>query len=238
MEDWVFLAVRRMERSGGSASVDSFNARREILYEKKADESAFREFYAAASRQMGLEVAFKRVISEYPDLTRRGVRFVVKRAYRGKDEGAELYVEAEGKTLLLSIRTERASEPPALENFLRHELLRASDMLDPAFEYSPGAPLGGSSAVEDELIREQFAASWNESISSRLGPGRDLSAREARRTQTEFLAEAKKEVQERNRGGGGFVCPSCGFQSFDRGPSSGSCRQCSEMAQARGGSGS
>ena len=129
-----------------------------------------------------------------------------------------------------------------------------SDMLDPYFEYSPDAPLGGENDAEDDLIRERFAALWNVTIRSRLD--NKVFSGSKRLTQKQLIATARDERSARNFKDGGFICPLCGFPTFDRvvdwngaeklrvaeaiqadrpdwDPSMDSCRQCFDIYRAQ-----
>src|SRR3989338_5612597 len=133
IEDGVFLAIRSYEKRGDFLLVQSFNAQKDLLYEKVADETAFREFYESFFLQLGLNTIFENIISEYPLLTRQDARISVKRVFSRKHEGGELYVDGNLKTVVLNVQPDRLIEPEALQKFLRHELLRVTDMLDPVF---------------------------------------------------------------------------------------------------------
>lgn len=254
MEETVFLTLKELEKSGERSRLKSFNAQKDLLYEKKRDEKAFHGFYENHFETLGLKAIFEKVISEFPLLGNFHARVIVRGVFSRKHEGAELYVEGESKTVVFGIQTTRISCHDLLRAFLRHELLRVSDMLDPVFEYSPEAPLEGLNDVENNLIRERFSALWNRYIDSRLG-GQSFSE-SARFTQKELIAMARDERFSKSHKDGGRVCSLCGFPSFDRvgdwtgegklrmieairadhpdwTPSMDSCRQCFEMHQAQ-----
>ena len=235
-EDAVFLTIKTHEKHGDYLPVQSFNAQKDLLYEKGSDEKAFREFYENYFQKLGLGVMFENALLECVILKDSGARISVRRVFSRRHEGSELYVDGNSKTVLLSVRPERLAEPEVLKKFLYHELLRVSDMLDPAFEYSPRAPLEGVNDAENELIRERFSALWNRSIRLRLDRNVGSSKRIPEWTQKELIEMARDGIREKNNHGGGFICPLCGFPSFDRAPSMDSCRQCFEMGQVLGAS--
>jgi hypothetical protein len=169
----------------------------------------------------------------------------VRRAPTQKDEGSELYVRSNAKTVLVNIQTHRLFDADHVEKFLRHELMRISDMLDPAFQYSKDAPLGGSSELEDNLIRDRFRILWDLSISLRLlkrGFGVLVPLERQRQfyerafskwpasvraktfheilnqkshTQSDLLELARDQKLAVPLGLGGLLCPLCHFTSFD-----------------------
>lgn len=230
LEDAVFLSIKSHEDRGDSALVRSFNTQKDLLYEKKADEKAFREFYENQFKRLGLGAVFESVLSEHAFFHDSRMRVFVRRVFNRKHEGGELYVDGGFKTVLLNIQAGRFLDPTWLKNFLRRELLRVSDMLDPGFDYSPQAPLGGVNDAENDLIREIFSALWNRYIHSRLdGPAFFESKRF---TQGQLIEMAKDERASNDLKEGRLICPLCGFPSFDK-VDERSCRQCFEMIQAQ-----
>lgn len=255
VEGAVFWIVKALQDGGDRLFARSFNTEKDFLYERHGDEKDFSGFFEKNFEKLGLKASFESIFSEFPLLDDSHVTIFVRSAFSRKQEGAELYVEGKSRTVVLGMQTERILYQGLLKTFLKHELLRVSDMLDPYFEYSPDAPLGGENDAENDLIRERFAALWNDYIHARLGddvfPGFKLF------TQGQLIATARDERSARHSKDGCFLCPLCGFPSFDRvgdwsgaerlrvaeaiqadrsdwDPSMDSCRQCFEMYHAQG----
>jgi hypothetical protein len=75
---------------------------------------------------------------------------------------------APGVRLEIAVTAARFADPERLEWFLVHELLRAEDMLDPAFAYR--AELGPDLARGDprtELVRDRLRALWELRLAGR-----------------------------------------------------------------------
>lgn len=229
IEEAVFLTLQALEKSGERSLLQSFNAQKDLLYEKKLDEKAFHGFYENHFETLGLKAMFVNVISEFPLLGNSRARVIVRGVFSRKHEGAELYVDGELRTVVLGIQTTRILCHDSLRAFLRHELLRVSDMLDPVFEYSPEAPLGGVNDAENNIIRERFSELWNNTIVARLDR---QNSNPKRFTQKDLITLARDETVERGSKLGGFICPLCGFPSFNK-VGGYSCRQCFEMVQAQ-----
>jgi len=169
MEEAVFLAIRSLETAGEETTTQTFHRHKDQIYEGNGGETAFQELNEKFFRQLGLRSVFESLISEFPNLDHSHMAIFVRRAYGRRQEGSELYSEGDSKTVLLSLQTKRVLERSRLEALVRHELLRASDMLDPHFQYSPTAVLGGSNEVEEHLIRDRFGLLWDFYIDVRLG---------------------------------------------------------------------
>ncbi|HSD10888.1 MAG TPA: hypothetical protein VLF14_07880, partial [Candidatus Binatia bacterium] len=70
-------------------------------------------------------------------------------------------------SILLRVRTSALADPDRLLSWLRAELLKVADMLDPAFGYEPTLPGGGDPAHE-HLARERYRVIWDASAIGRL----------------------------------------------------------------------
>jgi hypothetical protein len=100
------------------------------------------------------------------------------------DVMVELGAEA-ATTLLVRLRPESLLEAERLRALLRHELLHAADMLDPAFGYSRELPASDSGPSYDNLLRDRYRVVWDATIDGRLCQRGmlDAGAREARRVE-------------------------------------------------------
>lgn len=181
VEEAVFLALRAREASGEGKTTRAFLTEREALYEAAVSpEERERQFQALALRYfraVGLEAAFADRFSELPLVASHVGAAVVRRVWSRKEEDVDLYVppdalQASGvagrATLLIALQASRCCDLAALVAWLRRELLRISDMVDPAFAYEPAPRLGGACETEDELIRERFRVLWSVFVETRM----------------------------------------------------------------------
>ena len=246
IEEAVFLLMRAKQ---GDEIYRDFCNEKEEIYQKITSnderDDAFKLFYEKYFRNLGLEDFFKNICKDYSYLDKPEIRIVVKRAWHKKHEEAELYVHPYQKTVCLGILVRRVLELDFLESFLRHELMRISDMLSLDFQYSPHPELGGSNEIENNLIRERFRLLWDFYIDTRLrGKGfNTIKSYDEQKKEFEkkffFLAELEREqILHKMRGceslmqidllswagdprstkvlgKGGLRCPLCDFTSFN-----------------------
>jgi hypothetical protein len=160
VEEAVFQSFRGAARP---AEERRWNAEREEIYLLPVAErgAAFEALGLRWFRGLGLERVLERCVERVPHV-RQGVREVrLKRAQGRREEGSELYQGADGMRFVLSIVPARFATPDALEALVVHELLRAEDMLDPAFAYRPQAR--GDLVPGDpraELVRDRMRVLW------------------------------------------------------------------------------
>jgi len=248
VENAVFLAMRRYEEFGPKDLVADWHAERNRIYtlgDDQVRDKAFRQMEVQWFRRLGLTSRFDAVLNSFPILRDYSLAIRIRRALARTDEGSELYVQGDRKTHLVKLQPARLFESDFLERFLRHEWLRVSDMLDPAFQYFPHVTLSGASELEDNLIRDRFRILWDLSISVRLMKRgfQNLVPLERQRrlfdksfskwtqemrenmfteilngayqTQSALLEWARDERLMVPLGRGGLLCPLCRFTSFD-----------------------
>ena len=222
VEEAVFLTVRSLEAAGERSITSAYHTGRNSIYEGARSEEAFQEFSASFFVTLGLRALFEERLAEFAFLDDPRMMILIRRAFGKKDEGSELYREGDLKTVFLSLQTKRVLERPFLHAFVRHELLRISDMLDPGFKYSPKTPLGGDSPTEESLIRDRFRFLWDLYIDRRLVQNLPASKAfqeiEKRRhwTQGQLLELAKNGRASEMSAQGGFECPLCRFHSYEQ----------------------
>lgn len=172
VEETVFLVIKNHEETGNFHTlVELFYQQKDPIYEMASEsdrEVEFRKFYEHYFTQLGLRCLFEEAFAEFPLLVNSKLPIFIRQTSNPKQEGAELYVTGEMKTIVVKLRVTKILDKPSLQSFLRQELMHISDMLDPAFGYSPEAPLGGSSQVENNLIRDRFRQLWNEYAATRV----------------------------------------------------------------------
>lgn len=246
VEEAVFLLMRA--KQAGELYRDFCNEKEEI-YQKDVSgderDKAFKLLYARYFCNLGLDDFFKNICRDFPHLFQREIRIVVKRVWNRKHEEAELYVQPHQKTVYLGILVRRMTDLIFLESFLRHELMRISDMLALDFQYSPHPALGGKNEIENNLIRDRFRLLWDLYIDARLirkgfktvkpyekqkeefrrkffflaGPELEqmLYKLESCESlmQIDLLSWAGDPRSTKVLGEGGLRCPLCDFTSFD-----------------------
>lgn len=169
VEEAVFLVIAG--KNGKDPDVQSFHRERETVYQDNGGEdrdTAFQRLYEKYFDREGLKGFFTRLTGDFPLLNQPNLALFVKRVWSKKEEAAELYVQDDFKTIYIALMARRVLEPDFLSGFLRHELLRVSDMLDPQFQYTPHIDLNGKNELEDNLIRARFRVLWDMSIDARL----------------------------------------------------------------------
>lgn len=109
----------------------------------------------------------ERVVAEFPQVLRAVASIWIGGAERGETAGADLG-GAELRDLGILISPHLFSDRPALELFLRRELARISDVLDPAFGHRPGPFLTGRPGALENLARDRLRLLWGISVDGRL----------------------------------------------------------------------
>ncbi|GIW39829.1 MAG: hypothetical protein KatS3mg076_0406 [Candidatus Binatia bacterium] len=169
LEDVVFLALRGRPEEG------EFHAERERLYEIEEEETREAAFAELARRwfvRLGLWGTLERAFGEVPIVPEKCVRCLVRRASKRSEEGAELLVSSERgheeRTVRLLLRAESFLRPGELLGFLRGELLRLGDILDPAFGYDPKVPHGVGDRIPFALFQDRYRVAWDASLVGRM----------------------------------------------------------------------
>jgi hypothetical protein len=246
IEEAVFLLMT--DRKEDDGLLRGFHREREVLYRDVPDEGrevAFQKFYAGYFKELGAQSSFEQLVAEVPSLGEAGVLVFVKRAWSKKQEDTELYVRDGSRILYVALMALRVKEPGFMTNHLRHELLRASDMLDPCFQYDPGIELAGKNEMENNLIRGRFRLLWDMFIAARIRNKGHPAVRSVEAHKREFervffyfeekrrayilsTLAACREIRHsdllgwaqdargiRSLGEGGLRCPLCDFTSYD-----------------------
>jgi hypothetical protein len=178
VEAAVFLCTSGRRPGAPSLQVRRFHCERECCYAVlDSDERniAFFKVHLRWFREWGIEKLVLDVLDEYP-LVKQGVNVLAFRQARSQgDEGAELFVhqEAEGgaRSAVVAIRIQQFERNAMVTNFLRHEYMHLSDMLDPAYSYSPFLQTRGPSPAQQRITRERYRLLWDITIDGRLSHG-------------------------------------------------------------------
>jgi len=155
----------------GSPEASAFHQQRDPLYEiadPEAREASFRALHTAWFVRLRLGQVIEQALQEYPLIVQQVQGCKVLRARSARDEGAELFVAAARRWVVLRLRPERLATPECLLTFLRHELLHIVDMLDPAFGYQPVLSPSADEPGHVHILRERYRVLWDTSIDGRL----------------------------------------------------------------------
>jgi hypothetical protein len=167
-EEAVLLAV------AGSDDEPGFRRARDPIYRLAPEERelAFAGLHQAWLLRLGLDRPVRQALDELPQLAVATARCLVSRAFSRADETVDLLVAEEeprrnGRSILIRVRASALQDGSQLLDWLRRELLKVSDMLDPSFGYEPSLPVSGDPAGE-RLARERYRAIWEASATGRL----------------------------------------------------------------------
>ena len=167
-EEAVLLAV------AGRAEEPSFRRARDPIYRLAPEdrESAFTQLHQNWLLRLSLDRPVRLALDELPELAEATARCLVSRAFSRTDETVDLLVALEeptrsGRSILIRVRATALQDGSKLLGWLRSELLKVSDMLDPSFGYEPALPVSGDPAGE-RLARERYRAIWEVSAAGRL----------------------------------------------------------------------
>lgn len=175
MEEAVFLSLR--PRGGSGAAMRAFDERREALYQipgREERDAAFAALNAGYFAKLDLAAPVRHMLDERPLISAQVSTFLLHRVFSPKEEGAELFGRKQadpgrgGYNGLLRLRPETLLNASVLERLCRHEFLHLADMLDPSFEYDHAAPFVGTTAAQQNLMRDRFVALWDLRIDAQL----------------------------------------------------------------------
>lgn len=172
VEAAVFTAASGKRRGVPSLQIRRFHTERERCYhivDPDDRNAAFFKVHLAWFREWGLETLLLDLRKEYPLIAPSLNTLAFRKARATKDEAAELYVSAEnGRSGIVAMRPERFERDEAVRRFLRHEFMHLSDMVDPAFEYTPDLRARGIDPARQRMTRERYRLLWDITIDGRL----------------------------------------------------------------------
>lgn len=147
-----------------------FRCQRDRLYRLAEDEreAAFRELHAEWFTRLALPMPLHSALAELPILAQHCRQCVVTTAPTRMDEGADLLVDGDARTVLIRLRPTAFLDPDALLALLRAELLHVADMVDPVFGYQPALPEEAGGPTYARLLQNRYRALWNVSVAGRL----------------------------------------------------------------------
>jgi hypothetical protein len=183
VEAVVFIAASGKRPNVPSLQIRRFHRERERCYDILDPDdrnAAFFKLHLDWFREWGLEKLLLGFVKEYPLLPTALRTLAFRKVRMEKDEGAELYVSEEnGRSAVVAMRSERFERDDALASLLRHEFMHLSDMVDPAFGYSPALNLPALNPTQQRITRERYRLFWDITIDGRLfHAGRSACKRE------------------------------------------------------------
>ncbi|MBM4263652.1 MAG: hypothetical protein FJ145_19770 [Deltaproteobacteria bacterium] len=185
------LVEEAVFQAGYTSAPAQLNIARDRLYEiadGEQRERAFQALYRTWFAKLGLSLTIEKALQEQPLIAESvGACFVVYAAH-AKQEGAELYVKDERRTLRLALRPAALRNADALQSFLRKELFHIADMLDPAFGYEPTLPKSPDGPTYDNFITHRYRALWNITITGRIARRGWLAPTAREEALNEFIA--------------------------------------------------
>lgn len=141
---------------------------------------AFREAYGALFRHFGLDQFIPRLVGEFPLVTRRLTRCIVREAERNRAQSVDLYTQKsdkpegdEDRTLIMALCPESLVDQERMTPWLRRQLQHVEDTVDEGFAYETRLP--DVSSVQQNLIRDRYAVLWDIYVEGRLIRSKKLS---------------------------------------------------------------
>lgn len=172
IEAAVFFAASGRRQGAASLQIARFHRERERLYsllDPDERNAAFFRLHLDWFREWGMEKPLMDLLREFPLLPEKLSVLAVRKTRGQNDDGAELYVNQTGqRSAILALRPESFEGDASLADYLRHEFTHLSDMLDPAFGYSPALNLPGLNGPQQRLARERYRLLWDITIDGRL----------------------------------------------------------------------
>jgi hypothetical protein len=171
LEGAVFVCASGRRRGIAPLQIRRFHHEREKLYaigDPDERNAAFFRLHLEWFRQWQLEHRLLGLVGSFALFHECLDILAFRKARRGPDEGAELYVNENGRRHgLIALRPERFEADRSLVGFVNHELQHLSDMVDPAFGYSPDIDQPGQTASQRHLILDRYRLLWDITIDGR-----------------------------------------------------------------------
>lgn len=171
VEQATFLAARRVpEREC------AMHERLDPLYriaDAESRQRAFREAYSELFRRLGLDRIVPAFVLEFPLLSGRIGRCIVREADRRRAQSVDLYRDTSGdgangdeRVLIIALCPECLVDQDRLRPWLYRQLRHIEDMVDERFEYERELP--GTSTAQRNLVRDRYALLWDIFVEGRL----------------------------------------------------------------------
>lgn len=203
VEAVVFRCARGARAGIPSLQTRRFHRERERCYavlDPDQRNEAFAQVHRAWFREWEFEKRLAGVIANFPLLERSLQVLAFRQARTKSDESAELYINAKSERHgLVALRPERFAHEDSLIRLLHHELMHLSDLLDPAFGYTPGVEQFGSTASQQRVVRERYRLLWDVTIDGRLTRMGRVTVASLEQRQREFESAYAFLIPEKRR---------------------------------------
>lgn len=186
----------------GAPEIAEFHAARERCYgvgDPIERGAVFARMHLDWFCRWGLRDRLGAAVDRFPAIAEACEAVVFRRCRGRHDEGAELYVDAEGRRrAVVSLRPDRLVTEPLLTGFVHHELALVEDMVRPSFGYSTHLAAGGWTPSQERVVRERYRLLWGIRTDGALAARglTGLAGRERRLTEYErafgFLVEPRR----------------------------------------------
>ena len=154
-----------------------------------ARDAAFRAMHERWFERLGLRARLMDEVARFPRV-RDGVARVAVADARGRGrQSVELFGRAGAYTVAVAVSPLLLLEAETFRRWIRSELLRVDDMLDPTFEFDVRLQLGDGAAGLTQRLRDRYALLWAISVDARLSES-DAAPDELRRRRVDELARA------------------------------------------------
>ena len=202
IESVVLLEVQRKEGEGNLGFFKEYHSLTDPVYEMGSLEErdkAFQLIYQKLFRKWRLGNTLEETVREYPLFEDDVDLIYLKMASFEGDAGADLMGEKEGrgaKIILIKLLSHYFTEKDRLQNFLHHEFMHVSDILDKAFKYDEGLKMIPS---PKNWVRERYSLLWDIYIDGRLSrQGKELmKGRDKRVEEFDTLYQKLPESQRK-----------------------------------------
>lgn len=172
VEAAVFLSASGRRPGAPALQIRRFHAEREKCYtvaDPDERNAAFFKVHLSWFREWGLEQLLIGLVNEYPSLPGALNVLAFRQARTKNEEGAELYVTADGtRNAMTALRLERFERDDRIQRLLRHEFMHLHDMVDPGFNYSPQLHLPTRNQTQQRITRDRYRLLWDVTIDGRL----------------------------------------------------------------------
>lgn len=165
-ETVVFQEITRRAERGDLTPFQQYHAVADPLYHRRpeAREAALQKLHSQFFATLGFSDTLHLEFRAFPEIEAQVAEILVALAAASAEEGADLSLgQDNGATKRVGIRLQpdRFLDLPALQRYLRHELLHIVDLLNPTFGYE-------GDTVGNNIIRDRYRLLWCLSIDARL----------------------------------------------------------------------
>lgn len=250
VEEAVFSFFEREKREGRFESYLKFREKWNAVYAVSDEfdrEKRFAQLAADSFQACGLDQKVFAMVDSFPHLRARAKTLLVRHAYRRTEEGADLFSKGGEFSVVIRVGLERFLDENKWEGWVRENLLRIEDVLDPAFGYQPADFSAAKMGPRAVVVEERYRLLWLENVRSRV-----KNPAAPRATHAQLLARARAVGLKEGESPGSRDCPLCRFPTRDWAENvplavvasmktdfphwketAGVCRRCSEIYEAK-----